>query len=130
MWKEQFEKINFGCRGGRGRLLKRTEAQFNLKVGELYEAFKNKDGYYVPLYATFDNWFSRICAEKISQDWGFKKEKNRKAQFTDLDALVHDFVTISHDYLSEYGMGIYWTLVQNQANKFSDELKYHGIMTQ
>ena len=128
-WKEILEKSNFGCRGGIGRFLKWKEYQVNLKVYEFYGTFKNKDVYYVPPQVTVDNWFIRIRAEKIYQDWGCKKKKNRKYRFPDIDALVRDSINISHDYLSDYGLGVSWTVVLTQANKFATELKYCGITT-
>ena len=45
-----------------------------------------------------------------------------------LDNLVVDFVDRSESYLSQYGIGLNWAVVQQKAKEFAAELNSRGIM--
>ena len=58
-----------------------------------------------------------------------EKKKARSAKFPQLDSMIMNFINKAESYLSEYGLGITWAIIQVKAKHFGKELNDRGLMT-
>ena len=82
----------------------------------------------MPPMQTFRRWLEtggkRGLKHKITSasNLGSTKKKFRKAKCPELDDLVGNFTNRSEALLSEYGIGLSWSVVREQARHFAIEL--------
>ena len=125
-WKDEFMKSGFDSRN---KFLTHVGLQIKAKVKSGTAGMVKKKNYTAPAIGTFDNWFRAQNSAKIAANKTSKKKKNRQPMHPVLENLVLDYIRHAQTKLSQYGLGISWSLIQTRAKKFAQLLKERGIMS-
>ena len=107
-----------------------------MQGSDYYEKMKKrKANLNIPSKDTFRRWIEKGGKRGLNEQitgamfMGSKKKKLRKSMFPELDDMVANFVHRSEAFLSDYGLGLSWEVVQMQAKEFAKELNHCGIMS-
>ena len=124
-WKDLYQQSGFT---NKQNFLRQVVLEVDHKAGPLYVKVKKRRSP-VPAYDTFMKWFNAVAAAKIASNFRSKKKKARSAKFPQLDSMIMNFINKAESYLSEYGLGITWAIIQVKAKHFGKELNDRGLMT-
>ena len=121
---KQFHELNFT---GKEKFLTHARTMYEIKSSDYYKKLKDSNG--VPSFNTFKNWFKTREKHKIELNKTGTKKKLRKVQCQELDDLVTKYIVGAESKLSEFGIGLSWSVVQTRAMKIAKELNANGIMS-
>ena len=125
-WKKQYDESRFS---NRALFLQACRIGMDDRMGEWYKKITKRKTK-VPADRTFTDWYSARYSAKIDSNRGSKKKKLLPAKFPQLDAMIYNYINRCGDLLGNYGLGISWSVVKQQAFVFASRLKDTGIMSQ
>ena len=100
--------------------------QYLFKGSDYYKNLNTCDG--PPPVSTFKNWFKAKNKRSIYSQSQNTNKKARTVKNPRLDDMVFNYIVKAENKLSEFGLGLSWSVVQSRALQFAKQLHLNGLM--
>ena len=123
-WMKEYENSGFSTRP---KFLEHVERQKRLKVGDWHKKVRNRD---IPSKSTMNNWYRNEMKRKIEKNKHNKKKKTRQPVYEALEKLLVQYIQNAATKLSEYGLGLSWSVIDSRARLIAAHLLETGVMSE
>ena len=112
-WKDLYQQSGFT---NKWNFLRQVLLEVDHKAGPLYVKVKKRRSP-VPANDTFMKWLNSVVAANIASNFRSKKK---------IASMIMNFINKEESYLSKYGLGITWAIIQVKAKHFGKKLNDLG----
>ena len=112
-WKDLYQQSGFT---NKRNFLRQVVLEVDQKAGPLYVKVKKRRSP-VPANDTFMKWLNSVVAANIASNFRSKKK---------IASMIMNFINKEESYLSKYGLGITWAIIQVKAKHFGKKLNDLG----